>query len=50
VIPNSLTAKQGAVFLWIDEYRGDFKKCISPAIESTGLDIDDDWEKSPESP
>lgn len=50
MVSNRFTAKQRAIFLWINENRGEFKKRIGPAIKSTRLDVNDNREKSSESP
>ena len=50
MVSNRFTAKQRAIFLWINENRGEFKKRIGLAIKSTRLDVNDNREKSSESP
>lgn len=48
VITSRFTAKQCAIFLWIDENCRDLEECIGFAIETTRLDVYNDRKKAPE--
>jgi hypothetical protein len=49
VIAKRFSAQERAVFLWVDQDRGNFQQCVRPAIEAAGLDVNDDWIKAAES-
>ena len=38
---------QIAGFIQVQQYRGNFQQCIRLGIETAGLDIDDDRQKTP---
>lgn len=49
VITNRFSTQECAVFLRVDQDCSDLQQCVSLAVESAGLDVDDNGKKSAES-